>query len=177
MCQKWERKVKFLLSISPRILPMPGRVWSRWRKDMKSGCWLRSAVWKEWITWLKSLSRNVPCMRPGLQVRGDKFKLNLKKKKPKKKNLWYANIFWSCICINEGQIDQMFSILQTNAGRFCLTRAETVNNNYIMRNPKIIVPLKFSGVRKGLTAVEARNNVTAVAENRQLITESHLPFR
>lgn len=55
-------------SLSSRILPMPGRDWSRWRRATRSGCWPRSAAWRDLITWLRSSSRSVLCMRPGLEV-------------------------------------------------------------------------------------------------------------
>lgn len=51
-----------------RTSPLHGRAWSRRRKDMRSGFWLRSAVWRDWITWRRSFAKKPQIMRTGPMV-------------------------------------------------------------------------------------------------------------
>lgn len=53
---------------SYRILTTLGGAWREQRKAMKSGSSMRSADWKDWITWRRNSARKQPSMKRGLKV-------------------------------------------------------------------------------------------------------------
>lgn len=45
-----------------------GTLWKEQRKAMRSGYSVRSDDWRDWSTWLRSFTRKLPSMNPGLMV-------------------------------------------------------------------------------------------------------------